>query len=102
MKGDSTEFRSYNPFGSKSVKVVKEVRVVFMDDENNSLPIEGPADSVIVGIKNGAYYQERYFDEEGKPYLDIDYTDHGNPKRHPKVPHEHKWVDGKNGKRIRK
>lgn len=22
-------------------------------------------------------------------YLDIDYTDHGNPKTHPTVPHEH-------------
>lgn len=22
---------------------------------------------------------------------DIDYTDHGNPKEHPKVPHEHTW-----------
>jgi len=33
--------------------------------------------------------QERYYDSHGKAYLDIDYTDHGNPKMHPHVPHEH-------------
>jgi hypothetical protein len=32
---------------------------------------------------------ERYYNQEGMAYLDIDYTDHGNPKMHPNVPHEH-------------
>lgn len=31
------------------------------------------------------------YDKNGRAQKDIDYTDHGNPKEHPKVPHEHKW-----------
>ena len=31
---------------------------------------------------------ERYYNEKGEPYLDIDYTDHGNPIAHPIVPHK--------------
>ncbi len=40
---------------------------------------------------------ERYYGADGLPEKDIDYTDHGNPKTHPKVPHIHpwKWVNGK-------
>jgi hypothetical protein len=33
--------------------------------------------------------------------LDVDHTDHGNPKRHPEVPHEHEW-DWSSGKAVRK
>ncbi len=32
---------------------------------------------------------------------DIDYTDYGNPKKHPKVPHTHPWI-WNNGKKERK
>ena len=44
---------------------------------------------------------ERHYGADGWADKDIDYTDHGNPKRHPKVPHTHpwEWVDGKK-KRI--
>lgn len=40
---------------------------------------------------------ERYYGSDGKPYLDIDYSNHGNAKMHPHVPHEHKitFKDGK-------
>lgn len=31
------------------------------------------------------------YDNEGRAEKDIDYTNHGNPKNHPKVPHTHKW-----------
>ena len=41
--------------------------------------------------KNGIIESERYYDEQGNPYLDIDYTNHGNSKAHPIVPHEHGW-----------
>ncbi|MGN0682351.1 MAG: RHS repeat-associated core domain-containing protein [Oscillospiraceae bacterium] len=45
---------------------------------------------------------ERTFDSEGKADYDTDFTDHSNPKRHPKVPHKHKWdwSDPANPKRI--
>lgn len=38
-----------------------------------------------------------YRDSSGKSYLDIHYTNHGNPKKHPKVPHRHSWKNGSPG-----
>ena len=39
-----------------------------------------------------------YYDGDGNAYLDIDYSDHGNPKTHPTVPHEHDiWFDDDGG-----
>lgn len=37
---------------------------------------------------------ERYDEKDRKPYIDIDYTNHGNSKLHPHVPHEHKYSNG--------
>ena len=34
---------------------------------------------------------ERYYDFEGKADYDVDFTNHGNPKTHPDVPHKHIW-----------
>lgn len=34
----------------------------------------------------------RFYDNRGKMYLDIHYTNHGNPLKHPQVPHEHYWI----------
>ncbi|MBT2617427.1 MULTISPECIES: RHS repeat-associated core domain-containing protein [unclassified Bacillus (in: firmicutes)] len=47
---------------------------------------------------NGKLKQRRYYDKNGKPKIDIDYTNHGNAKQHPKVPHRHKFTNGKRGK----
>ena len=49
-----------------------------------------------VGLK-ARFSTVGYYDEDGNAYLDIDYTDHGNPKTHPIVPHQHHIVmkDGK-------
>lgn len=41
---------------------------------------------------NGTVLSERYYNNDGKAYLDIDYSDHGNPKMHPIVPHQQKIV----------
>ncbi len=43
-------------------------------------------------VKNGKVVTRRYYGENGKAKTDIDYTDHGNPKQHPKVPHRHDWT----------
>lgn len=47
--------------------------------------------------KDGKLKERRYFDKNGKPDMDIHYTDHGNPKKHPKVPHRHDWKNGRPG-----
>ncbi|MDO5027586.1 MAG: hypothetical protein Q4E50_07120 [Tissierellia bacterium] len=47
--------------------------------------------------KTGKVVQRRYYDKDGNADMDIDYTNHGNPKKHPKVPHRHNWKNGKRG-----
>ena len=51
--------------------------------------------------ENGQVKTRRWYDSEGKAYRDVDMTDHGNPKQHPEVPHEHTW-DWSSGGPIRK
>ena len=96
-KKPSTQKEQYNIAGSKCVKKVEHVKVL----TNHSLPIiENPNTCVKNYGKDGNLKSERYYDENGKAYLDIDYTDHGNPKHHPFVPHEHA-IKNENGKITR-
>lgn len=62
-------------------------------EEVDKLPVEDE-DAFLTSqdlVKNGEVVTRRYYDENGKAVLDIDYTDHGNPGAHPKVPHRHDW-----------
>ena len=43
--------------------------------------------------EDGKISQRRYFGRTGKPRLDIDMNDHGNPTVHPVVPHYHDWKE---------
>lgn len=90
MKGSNSAF---NNAASKSVKTVDYTFQVY---NVRSMPEHGDANSVVQNYRNGSLSTERYFDEKGTPYLDIDYSNHGNPKTHPIVPHEHdiEIVDG--------
>lgn len=45
--------------------------------------------------KDGKLHTSRYTDASGQPVWDVHHNDHGNPKKHPNVPHYHPWVDGK-------
>ena len=56
-----------------------------------SLPIKGKPNSKRSLFKDGKLIQQRIYDENGQAKTDKDYTDHGNPTRHPEVPHEHNW-----------
>ena len=89
----------YNTAGSSSVRRVDSVQTL---SEAHSMPISGSLNLATRNYKNGSLYTERYFGSDGKPYLDIDYTDHGNSKMHPDVPHQHKivFVDGKMDRQI--
>lgn len=83
----------YNTANSKNVGSVHSLQTVV---DAHSMPESSEPHSVTRNYQNGKLKTERYFDANGEPYLDIDYTDHGNPKMHPFVPHEHKitLVDG--------
>ena len=59
---------------------------------SHTISVTGAPDSVCQKLDaDGNLEKERYYDENGNPLVDIDYTDHGNPKKHPKVPHKHWW-----------
>lgn len=91
--------KNYNTAGSKSVKNVDSVTTL---DNQHNLPMKGTPNSVTKNFKDGSLNSERYYDEKGNAYLDIDYTDHGNPTTHPYVPHEHKISFNSEGQPCRK
>ena len=91
MKSNSD---SFNKVGSSYVKQVDEVVVVH---NKHQLSLTGNKNSVVKSYKDNRLVRERYYDEDGRAYLDIDYTNHGNAKTHPYVPHEHRitFIDGR-------
>lgn len=59
---------------------------------NGKLPTTGDANSSMDYVDDaGDLIRRRFFDENGNVIKDVDFTDHGNPKLHPDVPHEHYW-----------
>ena len=84
----------YNFYHSKLVKKVTNTNI---SSQGVSIPTKYIPNSVSKKIINGYVVTERYYNEKGEAYLDIDYTCHGNPKRHPFVPHIHKWTKDENG-----
>lgn len=84
----------YNKAGSLDIKEVNKINKV----SDHGSPIESHPNSVNQKYnRNGVLLSERYYNNKGLAYIDIDYTDHGNPKMHPDVPHQHKITITKNG-----
>lgn len=52
--------------------------------------------------KDGKLNTRRYYKKDGKAEVDIHYTNHGNAKKHPKVPHRHAWGYNSKGKWTKK
>ena len=92
--GGYTNGTDYNTAGSSSVGQVDSVTTV---SNMHSLPTSSSPNSVTRNYRDGKLSSERYYGSDGKPYLDIDYSDHGNPKAHPDVPHEHSIYFDENG-----
>lgn len=68
---------------------------------DRKVPITSKPNDVIDNYKNGQLEQRRIYDENGHVKFDIDFSNHGNPKLHPNVPHIHEWhVGSKSGKII--
>lgn len=88
---------TYNTARSSNVKIVK----IVINSMAHSVPKTYKPYSVFRKSGNNGLISERYYNGKGEPYLDIDYTDHGNAKHHPIVPHEH-IISYKNGKINRK
>ena len=99
---EPNEGMDYNKAGSSDVRKVDKINKIDTTDNKDKLGIKGEPNSVTKNYKHGRMIQERHYDENGDVYLDIDYTDHGNPKFHPIVPHQHNWYRDENGKPRRK
>lgn len=82
----------------KKSSLVKQTTHFSVADERAKIPTNFVPNSVIKRIINGYVVTERYYNENGEVYLDIDYTCHGNPKTHPHVPHIHRWEKDERGK----
>lgn len=77
----------FNPRKSKLVGKVNHIHIAHW---GYKIPTIYKPNTVIKKIVNGIIEQERYYDEKGETYLEIHYTNHGNPKAHPRVPHIHR------------
>ena len=66
-----------------------------VDFADNDVPFRGKPGSRAVS-PDGT--KERVYGPNGLPQKDRHYTDHGNPKHHPDVPHDHDWGYDKEGK----
>lgn len=88
---------NYNSAGSKDVKIVNRISAI-EDDYHTNVPIKDEPNSVTKILHKGKLIRERYYNQNGDVYLDIDYTNRGNAKTHPVVPHQHKWTKEKTNK----
>jgi len=92
-KKKKTEAQLYNNAKKKGIKTKKHS--VY---HKGKLPTTGKKYSSKDLYKDGKLNTRRYYGKSGKPDIDIHYTNHGNPKKHPKVPHRHKWGYDSKGK----
>lgn len=86
--------KDYNTAASSNVG--KVISIVTLSNAH-SVPTTASSNSVMKNYKDGKLNSERYYGEDGKAYLDIDYSNHGNPLTHPYVPHEHNITFDKTG-----
>lgn len=88
-------------FNSARSKSVRRVNVVNILEDEHKISTSGTPNSVSKLYKKGNLERERYYDEKGRVYLDIDYSEHNNANRHPIVPHEHRWYVSAEGELTR-
>jgi len=63
-----------------------------VNQTTDSLPTTGEPNSVTQQVdENGNIIKERHYGPDGRAIDDTHYTDHGNSKTHPEVPHNHYW-----------
>ena len=85
----------------RDVNWQKKAQEKHSSGEGHSTPFQAEPNSVYDNYKGDVLLQRRYYGSTGKPRLDIDLTDHGNPKKHPVVPHRHGWEELQDGKAKR-
>lgn len=77
--------------------MVKKVEHATREEININIPLHSMPNTVIKRLK-GDYVVPESIIIKDNVYLDIDYTDHGNPKTYPYMPHILGWTKKANGK----
>ncbi|MBC2138011.1 hypothetical protein [Listeria innocua] len=86
-----TTAQVYNTAKSKGAKTARHSNVK-KSAKTKSLPYKSSKPYSSKDFYDGKKLkQRRYYDKNGKAQMDIDYTNHGNAKAHPKVPHRHNF-----------
>ena len=68
----------------------KHIRKIKNSELANGLPIKGSANTTVDKTDdNGKVLQRRIYGDDGMAMVDIDTSDHGLPKAHPKGAHKH-------------
>ena len=100
----SQDFSDGNRFFSKGVEKEKADKAYPPADDHSSAKSSKdfqrtgtPNSSKDLVDEKGRIITRRWYDGNGRAKKDVDFTDHGNPKTHPQVPHEHTWEWDKNG-----
>nr|MBO0436014.1 hypothetical protein [Enterococcus sp. DIV0849a] len=92
LKGSKDGKNQGKSKGSSGDKKASGAKLTVETTTNSKIPTIHKPNTVIKRVdKNGNLISERIFDDKGRVIKDIHHTDHGNPKMHPKVPHEHIW-----------
>lgn len=84
-------------YNFKNSQLVRSVKRIFITRKGHTIKIVSVPNSVTKKIINGVVITERYYNNKGIAYLDIDYTDHNNRNAHPFGPHIHRWQSSSNG-----
>lgn len=95
---DFQELKYNNPEKWEELKTLhrevswqREAQKIMQQGSVHKIPFTGKPNSVFDNYLDGQLIRRRYYGRTGKPRLDIDMTNHGNPRQHPVVPHQHCW-----------
>jgi len=90
------------PKGTEKVVEGYKPSPIHSTTTESKIPTKSEPNSSIDRVDgNGNVVSRRYFDENGLAKKDVDFTDHGYPKDHPEVPHEHDWDWSNSDKPLR-
>ncbi|UOY88646.1 T7SS effector LXG polymorphic toxin [Bacillus glycinifermentans] len=111
-KASKAEKNVQNAEGVKKQTVTsnkgKNIDITPYPNHSTTTSVPHPAKGVpnssidVLDKKTGEVKTRRYYDSEGRAIRDVDFTNHGNSKKHPEWPHEHvfEWNDDGKFKRI--
>ena len=72
------------------IPMEKHYKQHFSEKDVTKVPVKAEPNSSVDIYQNGNLKQRRYYDNEGNPIVDIDYTHSGNNHD---FPHKHVWLE---------